>query len=75
MEMGAWRRLADRVELSFPIRLKHRQGALLISQPEGAEPAGAVSRALLRAICLTRVWADRIATGANRRYHSRARNR
>jgi DNA invertase Pin-like site-specific DNA recombinase len=53
---------AAALEVSFDIRLKHRQGALVIAADgEGAAPN--VDRALVRAVCLARAWTDELAQG------------
>jgi DNA invertase Pin-like site-specific DNA recombinase len=51
------------LELAIGIRLKHRQGAILIDAPGGQEDAGRIDRALVRAVCLARGWAKSLAAG------------
>ena len=53
---------AASLEYSFDIRLKHRQGAILIAAA-GADAEPNVDRALVRAVCLARGWADELARG------------
>jgi hypothetical protein len=50
-------------EVAFPIRLKHRQGATIISTPGEPALAQGPDRALVRALCLARNWADLLARG------------
>ena len=57
------RRPEDAVELTYDIRLKHRQGALIIHAPGVEAPSSRIDRALVRAVCLARAWADRLARG------------
>jgi DNA invertase Pin-like site-specific DNA recombinase len=56
-------RREDGPEIAFAIRLKHRQGALLVSAPGDAPSAPRVDRALVRALCLARSWASTLAAG------------
>ena len=51
------------LELTIPIRLKHRQGAVVIEAANGADQGGRVDRALVRAVCLARSWAKSLANG------------
>jgi DNA invertase Pin-like site-specific DNA recombinase len=51
------------VALAIGIRLKHRQGAVLIEAVGGQQQAGRVDRTLVRAICLARGWAKSLAAG------------
>jgi hypothetical protein len=51
------------LELALSIRLKHRQGAVVIDAPGGRERAGRIDRALVRAVCLARSWAKALAAG------------
>lgn len=62
---GTCRRLDDEVEVAFAIRLKHRQGAILVSAPGAIEAPTKIDRPLVRALCLASVWADRLAQGAS----------
>jgi DNA invertase Pin-like site-specific DNA recombinase len=51
----------ESVDATFIVRLKHRQGALILAGA-GDEPAKPrVDRALVRAVCLARDWAGRLA--------------
>jgi hypothetical protein len=63
LEHAILREIDDGVELSIGIRLKHRQSAILIEAPGGAQHAARVDRALLRALCLARAWAGLLASG------------
>ena len=63
LEHANLREIADGVELSIGIRLKHRQTAVLIEAPGSAQQAPRVDRALLRALCLARAWAGLLASG------------
>ena len=57
-------RISDEgLELAVSIRLKHRQGAVVIDAPGGRERAGRIDRALVRAVCLARSWAKALAAG------------
>jgi hypothetical protein len=60
---GTCRWVDDAVEVVFPIRLKHRQGAIVLSAPGPADAPAKVDRALVRALCLATSWADRLARG------------
>ncbi|HTX48225.1 MAG TPA: recombinase family protein, partial [Caulobacteraceae bacterium] len=51
------------LEVAFPIRLKHRQGATIISAPGEPALAQGPDRALVRALCLARNWGDQLARG------------
>jgi len=53
----------DGIEIAMPIRLKHRQGAVLISPPTGPDAGSSINRALVRAVCLARTWSEAIAEG------------
>jgi site-specific DNA recombinase len=53
----------DSVTLGVPIRLKHRHGAISIVSSEGRAGSPRMDRALVRAVALTRQWADRLAAG------------
>ncbi len=54
----------DGCEVAVAIRLKRRQGAVLIEAPQGASLSKArIDRALVRAVCLARRWADQLAGG------------
>jgi DNA invertase Pin-like site-specific DNA recombinase len=57
------RRIEEGLELSVPIRLKHRQGAVLIQSPRTDREVEKVDRALVRAVCLANEWARSIAAG------------
>ena len=51
-------------EVAVAIRLKRRQGAILIEAPQaGALPKARIDRALVRAVCLARRWAEQLANG------------
>ena len=57
-------RTTDRgLEYALSIRLKHRQGAVLIDAPGAMGDAGRIDRALVRAVCLARNWAKSLAAG------------
>ena len=60
---GTCTRVDDAVQVVFAIRLKHRQGAILVSAPGAPEAPVRVDRALVRALCLATSWADRLAQG------------
>ncbi len=45
------------------MRLKHRHGAVILTPAGGDAPAGGCDRALVRALCLSRSYADRIGRG------------
>lgn len=60
---GAIRRTRDGLELAVGIRLKHRHGALLIEAPDEVVHHPRPDRALIRAVCLARAWATRLASG------------
>jgi DNA invertase Pin-like site-specific DNA recombinase len=60
---GASRSDGGAIEIAFDVRLKHRQGALLITADGEGSSAPKVDRALVRALALSRSWADRIARG------------
>ncbi len=57
------REIKDGIELSIGIRLKHRQTAILIEAPGSQPRAPQLDRALLRGLCLARIWADQLASG------------
>jgi len=63
LEHANLREIADGMELSVGIRLKHRQTAVLIEAPGSSQQAPRVDRALLRALCLARAWAGMLALG------------
>jgi len=63
LEHAAVRRIDEGIELTIGIRLKHRQTAIVIDAPGAKNPAPRVDRALLRAICLARLWAGQLASG------------
>lgn len=51
-------------EGAVAIRLKHRQGAILIEASPGALlPKARIDRTLVRAVCLARRWAEQLANG------------
>jgi hypothetical protein len=52
----------DHLRQDPSIRLKHRQGALVIEAPGAHECAGRIDRALVRAVCLVRGWAKSLAS-------------
>ena len=53
----------DGLALTVPIRLKHRNGALILT-PAGTEtPRAGCDRALIRAVCIARRYAEQIALG------------
>ncbi len=56
--------LDNEIELTIPIIMKHRQGALLIEGPDTSSLAGRIDRALVRAVALARSWAARLDSGA-----------
>jgi len=49
------------VDATFMLRLKHRQGALILAAPGDETAKPKVDRALVRAVCLARDWAGRLA--------------
>ena len=51
------------LKLNIPIRLKHRQGAIVIDAANGDDQAGRIDRALVRAVCLARAWTKSLADG------------
>jgi DNA invertase Pin-like site-specific DNA recombinase len=51
------------VKVVFEIRMKHRQGAVIIEAPGEAPAAQRIDRALLRAVVLARTWANQLAGG------------
>jgi hypothetical protein len=51
------------LKLTIPIRLKHRQGAIVIDVGNRADQAGRIDRALVRAVCLARAWTKSLADG------------
>ncbi len=51
------------VEVTIPITLKHRQGAIIIDPPGQTNVAGRIDRALVRALALATSWASRLASG------------
>lgn len=53
----------DGVDITLPITLKHRQGAIIIDAPASSNTARRIDRALLRAVVLARAWAGRLASG------------
>ena len=53
----------DSVDGAFIVRLKHRQGALILAAPGDKPARPRVDRALARAVCLARDWASRLAAG------------
>jgi hypothetical protein len=63
LDHASVRATEDGVELTIGIRLKHRQTAILIEAPGSTQPAPRVDRALLRALCLARAWAELLASG------------
>jgi DNA invertase Pin-like site-specific DNA recombinase len=60
---GEITRFAKAVYVRLPIVLKHRQGALVIQGPGGPSRPPRLDRALVRAVCLARVWAMALADG------------
>jgi hypothetical protein len=60
---GDLRSLDKGLELALAIRLKHRQGAVLIEAPTSSARVDRIDRALVRGICLARDWAKQLATG------------
>ncbi len=56
-------RRAETVKVRLPIILKHRQGALVIQGPGAPDRRPRLDRALVRAVCLARVWAQAMAEG------------
>ena len=50
-------------ELAVAIRLKHRRGATLIEAARSGEAPARLDKSLIRAVCLTRTWAARLASG------------
>ena len=57
------RPLDDNVELAIAIRLKHRKGSVLIETPRTSGAPRQLDKPLVRAVCLTRIWADSLARG------------
>jgi DNA invertase Pin-like site-specific DNA recombinase len=51
------------VEVTIPVVVKSRQGALLLEPPQSPDVAGRIDRALVRAVALSRSWAERLARG------------
>jgi DNA invertase Pin-like site-specific DNA recombinase len=49
--------------VSFSVRLKHRQGALVVAAT-GDLAKAKVDRALVRALCLARSWSERLSEGS-----------
>ncbi len=56
-------RTDDAVEVTIPVVVKSRQGAVLLEPPHAPDIAGRIDRALVRAVALSRSWADRLARG------------
>jgi hypothetical protein len=56
-------RVEDGLEAAFAIRLKHRQGAVVVEGPGAPDSPPVVDRALVRALCLARSWSERLARG------------
>jgi len=52
-------------EVAFAIRLKYRQGALVLAAPGQPPSAPKIDRALVRGLCLAKIWAERLASGAD----------
>ena len=63
---ATFRTLDEGVEIAFDVHLKHRQGALILDGPGAPNERGKVDRALVRALALSRSWAQRLARGDTR---------
>jgi site-specific DNA recombinase len=63
VDHGALQSVEAGLELAIPIRLKHRNGTILIDSGETPTPSDRVDRTLVRAICLARSWAASLADG------------
>ena len=57
------RRTDQGLELTYDVCLKRRQGALILEGPGGPPSPPKIDRALVRAYCLARDWAQRLARG------------
>jgi site-specific DNA recombinase len=60
---GRVRKIGDQAEIMIQTRLKHRKGAVHIEPAVGAISSGQFDKSLIRAVCLTRIWAERLARG------------
>jgi site-specific DNA recombinase len=60
---GRVRKIGDQTEIMIQTRLKHRKGAIHIEPAVGTISSGQIDKSLIRAVCLTRTWAERLARG------------